>query len=154
VKLRTFSCSGFRERVIELPEDEIERSDPGADAFERMFATKADVFLADGFVENASEKMVDLPTAQAGTRRSVALLKQLSNESQARLSGLGTDDANELSASEVAGMRKYKMEESSFVLGVAKRPQSDSVHARDVHRAKILAVSSCSLGTRRKRGVS
>jgi hypothetical protein len=51
-------------------------------------------------------------------------------------------------------MGGHQVEKTGFILGVAKRAQSDDVHARDVHRAKILAVSSCSLSTRRKRGMS
>ena len=98
--------------------------------------------------------MIHLTIAQAGTCRSVALLKEFSNESQAALSGLAVDEADKLLAGEVDGMRGHEVEETSFVFGVAERAQNDCVRARDVHREKILAVSSCSLSTRRKRGIS
>jgi hypothetical protein len=145
---------GFKEGVIELSENEIERGKAAADVFERVFAAEADVILADGFVKIAGEKVIDLTIAQAGTCLSVALLKEFSNESQAAFSGLAVDEADKLLAGEVAGMRGHEAEKTSFVFGVTEPAQSDAVHARDVHRAKILAVSSCSLSARRKRGIS
>ena len=100
---------GFKEGVIELTEYEIERSEPGANVFERVFATESDIVLANGFIDIAGEKMVDLPIAQARTRRGVALFEEFSNEGQAAFSGLPVDEADELLAGEVAGVRGYEI---------------------------------------------
>ena len=107
-----------------------------------MLPAEADVVLANDFVEIASEKMVDPAVPQAQASGSVALFDELPNECQATLSGLAIDEADKLLAGKVTGMGDDKIEETGFVLGVAKRAQSDGVHPWDVHRAKILAVIS------------
>src|SRR6266481_752364 len=145
---------GFEELVVELSENEIERGEPGTDVFGRVFATEADIILADSFVEVAGEKMVDLAVAQTGARGDVAFLEQLSDKGLAPFSRLALDEANKLLTSEVARMCADKVEETGLVIGVAERAESDDVHAGDIHRAKILAVISCVSRTRRSLGWS
>ncbi len=145
---------GFKELVIEFSENEIERGEPGADVFGRVFATEADIILADGFVQVPGEEMVDLAVAQARARGGVPLFEQLPDKGQAALSRLALDESNKLLTSEVARMGGDKVEETGFVLGVAERSKSDGVHAGDVHKAKISAVISWASRTRRSLGWS
>jgi len=54
---------GFKEDVIELSENEVERGKPGTDVFERVFAAESDIVLANGFIDIAGEKVIYLPIA-------------------------------------------------------------------------------------------
>src|SRR5258708_8137907 len=119
-----------------------------------MFAPEADVILADGFIEITCEEVVDLAVPQKWAGGGMALFDELPNEGQATLAGLSANESNELLAGEVARMRRDKVKETSLVLGVAERAQSNGVHAGDVHSAKIFAVISWVSRTRRSLGWS
>src|SRR5712691_2244121 len=119
-----------------------------------MFPPEANVVLADGLIEIACEEVVDLAVPQKWAGGSMALLDELPNEGQAALAGLSIDESNELLAGEVARVRRDNVKETSLVLGVAERAESDRVHACDVHKAKISAVISWVSRTRRSLGWS
>src|SRR6266404_5359683 len=117
-----------------------------------MFAPEADVILTNGLIEITCEEVVDLAVPQKWAGGGMALFDELPNEGEATFAGLSVDESDELLAGEIARMRRDKIKETSFVLGVAERAESDGVHACDVHKAKISAVVSwvsrtrCSLG--------
>src|SRR5690349_91356 len=119
-----------------------------------MFAPEADVILANRLVDIAREKVIDLTIPKIKAGGGVSLFEELSNEIQAALAGLSVDEFEELLTGEIARMGRDNVKEASLVFGVAKRPESDGIHARDVHRAKISAVISWVSRTRRSLGWS
>ncbi len=60
-----------------------------------MFAPEPDVVLANGLVEIAGKKMVDLAIPQIWAGGCVALLNELPHEIQAALAGFCVDKAEE-----------------------------------------------------------
>ena len=107
-----------------------------------MDAPEADVLPADGFIQIAREKVkhAAMPEIRLGLR--VFFLDHLLRKCHTALAWLRLDEMQELSASEEAGMRGHKVEETCFFLGIAKAAQGVDVDRKEFHRAKILAVIS------------
>jgi hypothetical protein len=57
---------------------------------------------------------------------------------ESALSPYPAEPAHGVVTAEIAGMRGNKVEETSFLFGVAERTERDGVYAGNVHNAKIL----------------
>ena len=110
----------FEIREVLVSQNEVEGNKPRSDVFSRMDAPEADVLSADGFVQIAREKVKDTTMPEVFLGAGVLLVEDLLGEGHAALAGLRLDELQELLTGEVPGMRRHKVEETCFFLGIAK----------------------------------
>src|SRR5208282_1602007 len=93
--------------------------------------------------------MKDAPMPEIFLGARVLPLENLVGEGHAALAGLRLDELQKLLAGEVPGMRRHKVEETCFLLGVVEIAEGLRMDGKEFHRAKILDVISCESRTRR-----
>src|SRR6185437_10117120 len=113
----------FEVRYVLISENEIQGDEPHSDVLSRMDTPETDVLSADGFVEIAREKVKHAAMAEIRLRLRVFFLDHLLRKCHTALARLRPDEMQELLASEIAGMRGHKVEETRFFLGIAKAAQ-------------------------------
>jgi hypothetical protein len=133
---------GFKISEALISENEVESNEPGSDVFSRVDTPETDILPADRFIQIPREEMKDAAMPKVFLRAGVFLFHNFSGKGDAALAGFGLDKVQELVASEIAGMRSHKVEETGLLFRIAEILERFRVDGEDFHRAKILALIS------------
>src|SRR5579859_872894 len=130
-------------------EHEVENRNPGLDVFVFMPAPVAKVLPVEFAVNLAREEVIDPPVSRKCAAPRVFIGLELVPKQVRALAPLDARESEKLTSHEIAGVCGNDVEKTCLGLGIAEGLQCGDVYRVDVHREKILAVSSESSRMRR-----
>jgi hypothetical protein len=137
-----------------MGKDKIEHGETSLYVLPFMFPAVAEVFTSEVPVELAGENVMDHSVFGKAFGPGVFVSLEFHPELRGAFVPRRSGEREELPGHEVPGMRGHTIEEVSFLRRVPEGLERFDMGGGDAHRARILAVSSCSSRMRRSRETS
>src|SRR6266404_1873005 len=127
---------GFEIPVIEVSKDKIQNRQLRAHVLDGVLAPVAEMFPTNGSIDQARKQVVNAAVSEKHTGRGMTFSQDLLGKRHGLLAGLGTCKRQVLAGREISRVQGHDIQESGFVLGVAKAAEVLDAGFPEVHKPK------------------